>query len=213
MEAMTVEQALNNAKGMTFEKFWALLMEDRERMAQSHAQTEALMAQTQANIDETNRVVREMSKRVDKVTANVGGLNRSLGELIETLMAGRLWEKFPEYNLARAYQRVPIFDKDNVAKTDVDILLIDSEWAMAVEVKREAHEDDIDHHLRRMDLIKKYPPTEVLGKKKLLGAIAGALVPPDVREKAQSAGFFVLEMNGEHVSRVESPKGFKARVW
>jgi hypothetical protein len=37
METMTVEQALNDAKGMTFEKFWAALMEDRKRMAETQA--------------------------------------------------------------------------------------------------------------------------------------------------------------------------------
>ncbi|GHV83844.1 hypothetical protein AGMMS50212_11840 [Spirochaetia bacterium] len=58
-------------------------------------------------------------------TANVGGINRSLGELIETLIAARLWEKFDAYpyNLKRAYQRVPIYDENNRIRSDIDILL------------------------------------------------------------------------------------------
>jgi hypothetical protein len=47
----------------------------------------------------------------------------------------------------------------------------------------------------------------------LLGAIAGGVVPPDVKESAQKNGLFVLELNGDQVSRVESPEGFKAKEW
>jgi hypothetical protein len=67
--------------------------------------------------------------------------------LIETLIAARLWEKFSgyPYNLERAYQRIPIYDEKNYVRTDIDILLVDTEWAMAVEVKRELRESDIEY--------------------------------------------------------------------
>ena len=70
--------------------------------------------------------VDRMAEKVDRVSANVGGLNRSFGELIETLIAARLWEKFPEYNLKRAYQRLPIYDEKSIARTDIDILLLNT---------------------------------------------------------------------------------------
>ncbi|MDR0669678.1 MAG: hypothetical protein LBF95_06320, partial [Treponema sp.] len=101
-------------------------------------------------------------------------------ELIETLIAARLWEKFPDYNLKRAYQRVPIFDEHSRVMTDIDILLSDTNLAMAVEVKR-------------MKLIRRYPPAEVVGKK-MLGAMAGGVVNADVQRYAHENGFFVLEL-------------------
>jgi hypothetical protein len=63
-------------------------------------------------------------ERVDRVTANVGGLNRSLGELIETLIAACLWEKFPEYDLRRAYQRIPSYDEKRIPKTNKEEFLM-----------------------------------------------------------------------------------------
>jgi len=87
-----------------------------------------------------------------------------------------------------------------------------SEWVMAVEVKREPDEKDIEHHLKRMERIRKYPPAEVVGKK-LLGAIAGGAVAPDVHEKAYQAGFFILELRGENVSLVPPPAGFTPTIW
>jgi hypothetical protein len=140
-------------------------------------------------------------------------LNRSLGELIETLIAARLWEKFPDYNLKRAYQRYPIFDEKNRIMTDIDILLSNTDLVMAVEVKRELDRmKDVDEHLKRMELIRKYPPSEIVGKK-LLGAMAGGVVDADVRRHAWESGFFVLELTGESVDLVPPPEGFVPQEW
>jgi hypothetical protein len=168
-----------------------------------------------ANVNAMCKRVDEVCKRVDKVTENVGGLNRSMGELIETLIAARLWEKFDaySYNLKRAYQRVPLFNENNRILTDIDILLSNGDYVMAVEVKRELNrKDDVDHHLKRMKLIKTYSPAECKGKK-LLGAMAGGIVDPDVRDYIHSVGFFVLELAGESVSLAETPTEFTAQEW
>ncbi|GHT55390.1 hypothetical protein FACS1894109_01860 [Spirochaetia bacterium] len=183
--------------GLSFEQVWAALMENREQMRK-----------TDERIDEMVKTVKEVSK-------NVGGLNRSVGELVETLIAARLWEKFDSYpyNFKRAYPRIPLFDENNQVLTDIDILLSNGEYALAVEVKRELDKkDDIDHHLKRMELIRKYPPAECK-EKKLLGAMAGGMVDPDVQRYAQSVGFFVLELTGESVRLVETPKEFEPRQW
>jgi hypothetical protein len=200
---MTVAEALENAKGMTFEKFWTGMQELGKKQAQ-----------TQAHLDEIGQYIQEMSKRVDRVTANVGGLNRSMGELIESLMTSRMWEKFDRYghHLVRAYPRVPLYNERNEAMSDIDILLSNTNECMAVEVKREADKDDIDHHLKRLMLVEKYPPAEVKGKK-IYAAMAGAVVPPDVRNYAFEKGMYVLEMNGEYVSLFEPPKEFTAKIW
>ncbi|MDR3170530.1 MAG: hypothetical protein LBU17_02750, partial [Treponema sp.] len=79
---------------------------------------------------------------------------------------------------------------------------------MAVEVKREPDEEDVKHHLKRMKLMRKYPLDEIKGKR-LLGAIAGGVVPKTVGDYAHKCGFFVLELNGEQVSLVESPEDFE----
>jgi hypothetical protein len=196
MEAMTVEKALNNAKGFTFDQLMASFFELRSSQAQTDAQ------------------IRQMSKKIDNLSENVGGLNRSMGELIESLMTSRMWKKFDKYghHLVRAYPRVPLYNERNEALSDIDILLSNTDECMAVEIKREARSDDIDHHLKRMELIEKYPPAEVKGKK-VYSAIAGAVVPPDVRDYAYEKGMYVLEMNGEHVSLLEPPKEFTAKIW
>jgi len=188
MPEMTAQEAMEWGKTLNFETVWATITKLGEK-------------------------VDKMAEKVDRVTANVGGLNRSVGELIETLIAARLWEKFPEYDLKRAYQRLPLFDEKNAQKTDIDILLVNTVMCMAVEVKRELDRmKDVDEHLRRMQLIRQYPP-EQIGNKQLFGAMAGGVVDPDVKNYAYESGFFVLELTGESVHLVPPPEGFEPKKW
>jgi hypothetical protein len=211
---MTQAESLTTKEDpMTFEKVWAALMENREQMkAMSQESDRKFQAMTQ----ETERGFQESKKLVDRVTANMGGLNNSLGELVENLIAARLWEKFDAYpyNLKQAYRRMPVYEAHTSrVLTDIDILLANGEYAMAVEVKaRLNRKDDVDDHLKRMERIRKYPPAQCVGRK-LLGAMAGGSVDPDIQDYAHRAGFFVLELTGENVTLAECPAGFKPGEW
>jgi hypothetical protein len=144
----------------------------------------------------------------------MGDLHNSIGELTEILVAARLWEKFNgyPYNLKRAYLNVQIFDEDSEQVGEIDILLSNTNWVMPVEVKRNLKVSDIPHHVKRMELIRKYPPAEAAGKK-MVAAIAGGFVPKEARLAAHEAGFFVLELSGETVTLCPPPAGFKPREW
>ena len=195
MAEMTAQEAAEWGKTLSFETVWATITKMGER------------------VDRTSEKVDRMCERVDRVTANVGGLNRSLGELIETLIAARLWEKFPEYDLKRAYQRLPIFDEKCNILTDIDILLVNTVMCMAVEVKRELNQiDEVNRHLKRMQLILQHPP-EIIGSKQLLGAMAGGVVDPDVKDYIYTSGLFVLELTGESVHLIPPPEGFVPKKW
>jgi hypothetical protein len=195
MAQMTAQEAAEWGKTLNFETVWAAIMKLEEK------------------IDLNEEKFNKTMEKIDRVTANVGGLNRSLGELIETLVAARLWEKFPEYNLARAYRRIPIYSEKRVSKTDIDILLVDTDICMAVEVKHELDKmKDVDEHIKRMQLIRQYP-VELIGNKQLLGAMAGGVVDPNVKEYAYKSGFFVLELTGESVHLIPPPEGFEPQKW
>jgi hypothetical protein len=188
--------------GLFFEEFMAGMRELGKKQEETARQIEKNAQEMEA-----------LKKTVERVTVNVGGLNRSLGELIETLIAARLWEKFPDYNLKRAYQRVPIFDENNRTMTDIDILLSNTDTVMVVEVKRQLDDRrDVDDHLKRMERIRKYPPAEVAGKK-MIGAIAGGVVDDDTRRYAYESGFFVLELTGDTVQLIPPPDGFVPKKW
>jgi hypothetical protein len=138
-----------------------------------------------------------------------------MGELIETLFASHLGEKFDsyQYQLRRTYKRIPLYDDTNRLRGEIDLLLSNTTVCMAVEVKRwQDQMRQVDEHVKRMELIRQYPPAEAQGKT-LLGAIAGGAVHPEVREYAEESGFFVLELAGEAVHLLEPPQGFKPKEW
>jgi hypothetical protein len=198
---METVQALPEWK-TTADEIWAMLKENALQIKATDKQ-----------IEKNARDIKNLQKTVKQVTKNVGGLNRSMGELVETLIAARLWEKFPLYNLKRAYQRVPIFDEKNIILTDIDILLSNTTLVTAVEVKHKLDKkSDVDDHLKRMETIRRYPPAEVLGKD-IMGAMAGGLVDPDVRHYAYENGLFVLELTGDAVELVPPPDGFVPQKW
>jgi hypothetical protein len=237
MEAYMATAMQQPQMGLTFADVWAALMEDREaykrsqektdeifrRMDEDHRKTEEAQRKTEAEflvmkmpVKETTANVNRRSARVDRVTKNVGNVNLSMGELVETLIAAKLWEKFGAYpyKFQRAYQRVELFDDtSNRKRTDIDILLTNGEYVMAVEVKRNLHKkDDVDDHVKRMELIRKFPPNQC-GGKIVLGAMAGGAVATDVLEYAHSVGFFVLELTGDSVRLAKPPEGCVPRQW
>jgi predicted RecB family endonuclease len=223
MGEMTAQEAAEWGKTLSFETVWATIQEvgrKQAEVAEQFKKTDRMIAENAEQFKEVRELSKEnakqlakLEKTVERVTGNVGGLNRSMGELIETLIAARLWEKFPQYELKRAYQRLPIYDEKNALRTDIDILLVNTGMCMAVEVKHALNRiDEVDRHLKRMELIRRYPPEQV-GTKQLIGAMAGGVVDPDVKDYIYRCGFYVLELTGESVHLIEPPEGFEPKRW
>ncbi|MDR0670385.1 MAG: hypothetical protein LBF95_09925 [Treponema sp.] len=222
---MTAEEAVERGKSLNFEKIWAIFAEIGQRQVKTDGQI-AEIGQKQAESAEqikeigqrqvkTDEQLTRLEKTVARVSENVGGLNGSMGELIETLFAPHLGEKFDGYgyNLKRIFHRVNIYDETSRQRGEIDILLSNTTVCMAVEVKRWLDKTEkVDDHIRRMQLIREYPPAETKGKK-LLGAIVGGVVNPEVQRYAERNGFFVLELTGEDVRLLEPPDDFKPKEW
>jgi len=197
MAEMTAQEAAEWGKTLDFPTVWAAIIEDRKKAEELYKSIKEL---------------RESQKRADQ---QLGGLHNSMGDLIETLFTPHLCEKFDDYNynLKQMRRRVPIYDDDNRLRSDIDILLSNTTVCMAVEVKRWLeNKADVDEHIKRMQLIRQYPPIEVKGKK-LFSAIVGATVTPEAREYAEQNGFFVLELTGQDIRLLEPPENFQPKEW
>jgi hypothetical protein len=168
---------------------------------------EEFQAEVSRNIDKNSRDIANMGK-------NLGGLNNRIGEIMETILAARAWEKFKDYNydFERAFQRVGIYNgKERL--TDADIILANGKFAMAIEVKNTLNRiADVDDHVERMEDIVKYPPAETKGKI-VLGAMACGVVNAKVRDYAFSKGLFVLELTGDTAHLAPTPADFTPQEW
>jgi len=232
-------EVTQTASPPSYETVWAILQE----VAESQKETDRLIKETARRQEETDQMIKETARRQEETSLQMkdtdrlikenarrqeetdrqlketgkqlGGLHNSIGDLVETLFAPHLGDKFAgyNYNLKRIFRRVPIYDDNSQLRSDIDILLSNTDVCMAVEVKRWLETmNQVDYNIRRMKLIRQYPPAEVKGKK-LLGAIVGAVVTPEARKYAEENGFFVLELTGEDVRLLESAEDFQPKEW
>jgi hypothetical protein len=227
---MTMQQALDAAKDMTFEKFWALMMQDRELMRQDREKRELEWAQKQELMrQEREKQEEEWQKRqqewaeikesmkkteavVKRVTKQVGELSGAVGRFIENMFAARLWEKFDVfgYTFSRGTERQP-FIEDNQLVAEADIFLENGDYVMAVEVKLSPNTEDVTDHIKRLEKIRQCMDA-ANDSRKLLGAIAGGMMSRSVRLYAEKKGLYVLVQSGKSV-RIAEETDFKCKVW
>jgi ACT domain-containing protein len=93
----------------------------------------------------------------------------------------------------------------------VDVWLENGEFVMAVEVKSRPRKRDVEDHVKRMGILRAYLDGRN-DTRKLLGAIAGAIVSRDLRDTIIEQGFYVIEQSGDTV-KIEPPTDFKPRIW
>jgi hypothetical protein len=94
---------------------------------------------------------------------------------------------------------------------EVDILLENGEYALAVEVKTHLTTKDVKDHIKRMGILRRVAD-EHNDKRKYLGAVAGAVVDQVVTAYALKNGFYVITPSGKTVD-IEAPDGFNPRIW
>jgi hypothetical protein len=189
-------------RGLTFEDVWAAMMETNRKMQE-----------TDRRMQETDRKMQETDRKMQETDRKIGELGNRFGELAEHLVTPNIAEKFRAlgYAFTRAGPDVEFFGPDGKALTEVDVWLENGEFAMAVEVTSRLREQDVDHHAGRKALLRRYLD-ERGDTRKLLGAVAGAIVNAAVEQYALGQGFYVIEQSGDTV-KIEAPEGFEPRMW
>ena len=182
METATIDRPPPTGEGLTFEKVWVMFQE-------------------------TNR-------EIDKLSKQMGNLHNRFGELAEHLVAPNIAKKFNELgfhfdNIAPGGEK--IFDEDGKVIAQADIVLRNSDYIVAVEVKTKPVTEDIPEHIERLGILRDYWDKKG-DKRKLCGAIAGAIFPETVKKTALKAGLYVLVQSGDTM-KIDIPNGFAPREW
>jgi hypothetical protein len=209
MPMMTAEEAAEWGKTLSFEKVWAAFMETDKKMAE----TDRKMAETDRIVRETSESLKKTEKFVKRLSKNIGGMNRSLGKWAEHMVAPKLREKFIPFGLEfiKCTPNLPFWENDRVI-AESDMFLENGGNAMSMEVKSELTVSDVDEHLDRLKTIRRYMDDRG-DKRKLFGAVAGAIVPVNVSRYAQKQGLYVVVPSGKSVAVLNEPGGFKHKEW
>ncbi|MCL2600996.1 MAG: hypothetical protein FWD88_07430, partial [Treponema sp.] len=206
-------------KPSTPEELWAILdrgtkrQEEFERRQEDfdRRQAEAIRRQ-----EEADRQREEDWKKIEKMfTENnkkIGGLDNTLGEIVEHLVVPGTEERFKEMGIL--FDRISPnsrIKQDGKLIAEVDILLENKDSIMAVEVKSKPSTRDVETHRLRLEKLRGY--YDRLGDKRaLLGAMAGAVFGTDTKKAALDAGFYVMVQSGDAM-KMDLPEDFVPRKW
>jgi hypothetical protein len=161
---------------------------------------------------ETGRRMQETDNEIKELKKQIGKLGNRFGELVEHLVAPNIAEKFNALGYHfEGYASDTWFKENGRVIAEIDILLENSDFIVAVEVKSKPLADDVKEHITRLENLRRYKDRHH-DSRKIHGAIAGAIMPAGVREYARRTGFYVIEQTGDTVS-IEIPEGFKPREW
>jgi hypothetical protein len=207
--------------GLTFEKVWVMFQEAGRRMEETDRRLKASMEETDRQMKETDRRFREASREiketrraVKEASRIVGDLGNKFGKLSEYLVVPNMLEKFKAlgYKFTRVSRNIKILDAGtDKTLTEIDILLENGDFVIVVEVKSDLTVDYVNQHIERMEKLRRYWD-EHKDARKLLGAVAGAIMEDRVKGYALNAGFYVIVQSGDTV-KIEAPAGFTPRMW
>ncbi|MDR2070178.1 MAG: hypothetical protein LBP81_01990 [Treponema sp.] len=206
MEDKEDVQVREPPKRVTFEEVWAMFQEN----ARQQKETERMLKEMGA---ETDRWMKETALQMKETDKKIGRLGSRLGEVIENLMSPKLHEKFEElgFSFTRSSRNHELKDPNKQRLAEIDVLLENGEYVLAVEVKTHLRTEDVQDHVKRMGILRRVAD-EQQDKRKYLGAVAGAVIDQEVTAYAEKTGFYVIVPSGETVD-IEVPAGFKPRIW
>jgi hypothetical protein len=197
------------------------LRESRQETARVIEETSRELRESQQEtarvVEETSRELRESQQETDRVvketSKSVGGLNNSFGELAEHLVAPNIKEKFNAlgYHFKGISRNQRIENEQGQIIAEIDILLENSDYIVAVEVKSKPKNADIENFARRLEILRKFK-NENQDKRRIRGAIAGAVFHDPVKKAVLEAGFYVIEQAGDTV-KINVPEGFEPKEW
>ena len=158
---------------------------------------------------EIKRIVRRNSKQM-------GELHQRFGQLAEHLVAPGIAKRFNELGYhfnAMLPKGQKIFDeKTGKIRTEIDLILENGKTIMAVEVKTRPVIQDVEHHIKRLEILRDHRRTIINDQRKVQGAIAGAVFEDDVKKAVREAGMYVIEQSGDTM-KIDMPDGFIPREW
>jgi hypothetical protein len=199
--------------GLTIGEVWAMLQETDRLIKEMGVEADQRRKEADQQRREADKRRKELERQMKETDRKIGRLGNSLGDVIEHLMCPKLHKKFKKLNFVfnRSSRNIEIRDHDQNPLAEIDVLLENGEYAMAVEVKTRLTTQDVKDHVKRMGILRR-AADERGDKRKYLGAVAGAVVTRTVAAYALKNGFYVIIPSGETVD-IEAPEGFTPRIW
>ena len=185
----------------TYDTIMAILQEVSQKqkvLADNQEKNDKRWEETRLQMKETDRQMKETDRQIKEYNKRFGDFTNRFGEIVEYMVAPGLQEKFRElgFDFQRTNNGSQFADFANNIKFEVEIMLENGYKAMLVEVKSKLTTEGVTEHTERLEKMRKYADLHD-DKRIFIGAVAGVVTPPNVKDFALSKGFFVIEPSGE----------------
>ena len=172
------------------------------------------VARGQKELQDTQKALQVAQKETDReikaVSVSVGRLSNRLGQFVEEAVRPAAVKLFRERGIdVHEVQRNIVVKRDGEG-LEIDLLVVNDKDTVAIECKSNLSIDDVNEHLERLEKIKRMIPR--YKENRILGAVAGMVIPENVALYAIRKGLFVIGQNGEQLE-LRNDMSFRAKVW
>jgi hypothetical protein len=161
---------------------------------------------------ETDRKMQDTDRKLKEVTKQLGEHGNRLGEFVQEMVKPAVVRLFQERNLPvhQVTSNLRAYDDNRELRSEIDLLVINSDVAIAVECKSQLKQQDVDEHLERLAIFKDCFPQ--FKNFTILGAVAAMVLPEEVGRNAYRRGLFVLAQSGDAME-IRNDAKFEPGQW
>ena len=183
-----------------------------QETSQQMKETDRQIQETSHQMKDTDLRLKETDRLVKAVGKQLGEHGNRLGEFVQEMVRPAVLRLFQQRQLPvhQVLPNITALDDNGQFRMEIDLLVINSDTAIAVECKSRLSQDDVNEHLNRLALFKDC--FQQYGKFTILGAVAAMILPKDVGRYAYSKGLFVLAQSGDAV-KILNDDAFKPHEW
>jgi hypothetical protein len=214
---------VSHTRAPTFDDVWRTIQE----LAQMGKETDRKFQETDRKFQETERLLKEQSQETDRLLKErsqendrmlkalgkqLGAQGNRLGEFVQEMVRPAVVRLFRDRNLPvhQVIANQAAYNDNGQFLAEIDLLVIDTDMAVAVECKSHLSQADVDEHLERLALFKLYFPQYSMYK--ILGAVAAMVLPDEVGRYAYRKGLFVLAQSGDAM-KIRNNDDFQPKQW
>jgi hypothetical protein len=151
-----------------------------------------------------------LQREVKEVNKNIGRLTNRLGEFVEEAVRPSAVRLFRERGIDIHEVQQNVTAKRDGEALEIDLLVVNNEDVVVIECKSNLSIDDVNEQLERLEKVKRLLPR--YKDCRILGAVAGMVIPDNVATYAIRKGLYVIGQNGEHLE-LRNDMSFTAKVW
>ena len=182
-----------------------------ERLAKEAAEREK---SRQAFEEQLAKEAAEREKSRKEFDKRIGEIAGTWGRFVHEMVEPNILELFKArgIELTSSFSKVKQ-KKDGQPFYEIDMLLVNNMYVVAVEVKSTLNVADVDEHLERLDKIRTCPPDRFdFTGISLLGAVAGMIIDQNADWYAMKQGLYVLRQAGNLIE-IANDASFTPKEW